>query len=174
MSNKLEVYSNGVRFENPFLVGSGPPSTNAKTIARSFDAGWGGLVLKTFSLDNTKVRNIAPRYSKLPEDGKFIGFTNNELISDISCDQWLQNIRDLKKSYPDKVIIASIMEEPNQSRWQELKDKVVNAGSDIIELNFSCPHGMPERKMGGAMGQNSDIVREVTGWVKDESNGVTI
>ena len=40
--NKLECYSNGVRFENPFLVGSGPPSTNAKVIARSFEAGWGG------------------------------------------------------------------------------------------------------------------------------------
>ena len=56
MSEKLEVYSNGVRFENPFLVGSGPPSTNGKIIARSFKAGWGGSVLKTLSLDHTKVR----------------------------------------------------------------------------------------------------------------------
>lgn len=174
MSNKLEVYSNGVRFENPFLVGSGPPSTNAKTVARSFDAGWGGSVLKTFSLDHTKVRNIAPRYGKLNEDGKCIGFTNNELISDISCDTWLEYIRDLKKNYPDKVIVASIMEEPSQARWQELTDKVVKAGADIIELNFSCPHGMPERKMGGAMGQCPDIVEEVTGWVKDASGKVPV
>jgi dihydroorotate dehydrogenase subfamily 1 len=174
MSNKLEVYSNGVYFENPFLVGSGPPSTNGKIIARSFDAGWGGSVLKTFSLDHTKVRNIAPRYAKLNEDGKCIGFTNNELISDISCDEWLQYIRDLKKAYPTKVIVASIMEEPNQARWQELTDKVVAAGADIIELNFSCPHGMPERKMGGAMGQNPDIVKEVTDWVKDASKEVPV
>ena len=70
MSNKLEVYSNGVRFEKPFLVGSGPPSTNGRSIARSFHSGWAGSVLKTFSLDHTKVKNIAPRYAKLNEDGK--------------------------------------------------------------------------------------------------------
>lgn len=174
MSDILEVYSNGVRFENPFLVGSGPPSTNGKIIARSFDAGWGGSVLKTFSLDHTKVRNIAPRYAKLNEDGKCIGFTNNELISDIACDDWLQYIRDLKKAYPTKVVVASIMEEPDQARWQELTDKVVQAGADIIELNLSCPHGMPERKMGGAMGQCPDIVEQVTGWVKDASKDVPV
>ncbi len=66
------------------------------------------------------------------------------------------------------------MEEPNQARWQELTDKVVNAGADIIELNLSCPHGMPERKVGGAMGQNPDIVKEVTSWVKDSSKDVPV
>lgn len=174
MSNKLEIYSNGVRFENPFLVGSGPPSTNGKIIARSFEAGWGGSVMKTFSLDHSKVRNIAPRYAKLNENGKCIGFTNNELISDISCEDWLQFIRDLKKAYPDKVIVASIMEEPDKDRWQELTDRTVKAGADILELNFSCPHGMPERKMGGAMGQCPDIVEEVTRWVKDAADNVPV
>lgn len=174
MSSKLETHAHGICFENPFLVGSGPPSTNAKVIARSFEAGWGGSVLKTFSLDHSKVRNIAPRYAKLNEDGKCIGFTNNELISDISCDDWLQFIRQLKKDYPSKVVVASIMEEPNKSRWQELTDKVVRAGADIIELNFSCPHGMPERKMGGAMGQCPDMVEEVTAWVKDAADQVPV
>lgn len=174
MSKMLEVYSNGVRFENPFLVGSGPPSTNGKIVARSFDAGWGGSVLKTFSLDHTKIRNIAPRYGKLFDGGKCIGMTNNELISDIPCEDWLQYIRDLKKSYPDKVIVASIMEEPDKSRWQELTDKAVKAGADILELNLSCPHGMPERKMGGAMGQNPDIVKDVTSWVKDAAGEVPV
>ncbi len=174
MNNKLEIYSNGVRFENPFLVGSGPPSTNGKIVARSFEAGWGGSVLKTFSLDHTKIKNIAPRYAKLNEDGKCIGFTNNELISDIPCDDWLQFIRDLKKNYPQKVVVASIMESPVKERWQELTDKVVKAGADIIELNFSCPHGMPEMKMGGAMGQCPEIVEEVTRWVKDAAGNVPV
>ena len=109
--NILECYSNGVRFENPFLVGSGPPSTNAKVIARSFDAGWGGSVLKTMSLDSTQVRNISPRYGRFKdENGKCIGFTNNELITDIPFEEWEVMIRDLKKAYPDKVLVASIME----------------------------------------------------------------
>lgn len=173
-NNKLETYSNGVRFENPFLVGSGPPSTNAKVIARSFDAGWGGSVLKTISLDHSKVRNVAPRYAKVNEDGKCIGFINNELISDIACDTWLEYIKDLKRAYPEKIIIASIMEEPIESRWQELTDKIVKAGADIIELNLSCPHGMPERKMGGAMGQDSEMVHKITSWVKNASKNVPV
>jgi len=167
MSEKLEVYSNGVRFENPFLVGSGPPSTNGKIIARSFKAGWGGSVLKTLSLDHTKVRNIAPRYGKLMDDGKCIGYTNNELITDRPLDVWLDEIKELKKQFPEKVIVASIMEEPIRENWQKLTELVCKAGADLIELNLSCPHGMPERKMGQAMGQDCGTVEEVTGWVKD-------
>ncbi|MBT3983809.1 MAG: NAD-dependent dihydropyrimidine dehydrogenase subunit PreA [Bacteriovoracaceae bacterium] len=167
--NKLECYSNGVYFENPFLVGSGPPSTNAKVIARSFDAGWGGSVIKTLSLDHTKVKNIAPRYGQYKVDGKCIGFTNNELITDRPLSVWLEEIRELKKRYPSKVLIGSIMEEPTRENWQELTEKVCKAGVDIIELNLSCPHGMPERKMGQAMGQCPEVVSDVTSWVKEVS-----
>jgi len=167
--SKLEVYANGIRFENPFLVGSGPPSTNAKVVARSFEAGWGGSVLKTFSLDHTKVRNIAPRYGHHKVDGKCIGFTNNELISDAPLEDWLEWITWLKKEYPDKVVVASIMEEPNKDNWQKLTDLTCKAGADLIEINFSCPHGMPERKMGQAMGQCPDMVGDVMKWVKEAS-----
>lgn len=168
-NSKLECYQNGIRFENPFLVGSGPPSTNAKVIARSFDAGWGGSVIKTISLDHTKVRNIAPRYGQHKVNGKCIGFTNNELITDRPLSVWLEEITALKKKYPDKVLIASIMEEPIMENWQQLTDLVCKAGADMIELNLSCPHGMPERKMGQAMGQCPEIVADVTKWVKDAS-----
>lgn len=169
MSNKLECYQNGLRFENPFLVGSGPPSTNAKVIARSFEAGWGGSVIKTISLDHSKVRNIAPRYGHHKVDGKCIGFTNNELISDRPLDVWLDEIKELKKKFPDKILVASIMEEPIRENWLKLTDLVCKAGADMIELNLSCPHGMPERKMGQAMGQCPDIVADVNKWVKEAS-----
>jgi len=168
--NKLECYQNGIRFENPFLVGSGPPSTNAKVIAKSFDAGWGGSVIKTISLDHTKVRNIAPRYGHHKFHGECIGFTNNELITDRPLSVWLEEIKELKKQYPDKVLIASIMEEPVRENWQRLTEMVCQAGADMIELNLSCPHGMPERKMGQAMGQCPDVVRDVTAWVKEVSS----
>lgn len=167
--NKLECYQNGIRFENPFLVGSGPPSTNAKVIARSFDAGWGGSVIKTLSLDHSKVKNIAPRYGHHKVNGKCIGFTNNELITDRPLEVWLEEIKELKKKYPEKVLIASIMEEPTRENWLKLTDLVCKAGADMIELNLSCPHGMPERKMGQAMGQCPEIVADVTKWVKEAS-----
>ena len=169
MINKLECWQNGIRFENPFLVGSGPPSTNAKIIARSFESGWGGSVIKTISLDHTKVHNIAPRYGKLFSDGKCIGFTNNELISDRPLEVWLEEIKELKRQFPQKVLVASIMEEPVRENWHKLTELMCKAGADMIELNLSCPHGMPERKMGQAMGQCPEIVSDVVSWCKEAS-----
>ena len=170
MKNKLECYQNGVRFENPFLVGSGPPSTNAKIIARSFEAGWGGSVIKTLSLNHTKIRNIAPRYGKHNYNGKCIGFTNNELITDRPLNVWLEEIKELKAKFPTKVLIASIMEGPVKENWHRLTELVCKAGVDMIELNLSCPHGMPELKMGQAMGQCPDIIADVVSWCKESSS----
>jgi dihydroorotate dehydrogenase subfamily 1 len=158
-----------IEFENPFMLGSGPPGTNGKVIAKSFDLGWGGVVIKTISLDASKVINTAPRYGKLRgrESNEVIGFENIELISDRPFDTWLDELRQLKKNYPKKVLIASIMEEYNKAAWHEIVKRVQETGVDGFELNLSCPHGLPERKMGMAMGENPDIVREVCGWVKE-------
>src|SRR6202011_2233695 len=70
-----------------------------------------------------------------------------------------------KDQHPDGVLIASIMEEYNREAWIEIVQRCEGAGVDSFELNFSCPHGLPERKMGAAMGENPDILREVAGWV---------
>jgi dihydroorotate dehydrogenase len=74
-------------------------------------------------------------------------------------------------SYPDNILIASIMEQYDKERWQELTRRICEAGVDGFECNFSCPHGHPEKKMGAAMGQNPDIVEEVTGWVVEAAGG---
>lgn len=165
----LAIEVNGIRFDNPFLLASGPPGTNAKVIAKSFDLGWGGVVCKTISLDASKVINTAPRYSKLRgrEGGEVIGFENIELISDRPFDTWLEELRDLKKRYPDKVVIASIMEEGRREAWHEIVERVQATGVDGFEMNLSCPHGLPERRMGMAMGEDPERVREVVGWVKE-------
>ena len=168
----LEVTVNGLTFDNPFLLASGPPGTNAKVIAKSFDLGWGGNVCKTISLDASKVINTSPRYAKLkdPNNPKVVvGFENIELISDRPFDTWLEEFRDLKKRYPNKILVASIMEEYRKEAWQEIVERVQETGVDAFEMNLSCPHGLPERKMGMAMGENPDIVGEVVGWVKEVS-----
>lgn len=156
-------------FDNPFMLASGPPGTNGKVIAKSFDLGWGGVVIKTISLDSSKVINTAPRYGKLRgrESNEVIGFENIELISDRPFEVWLDELRQLKKHYPHKVLIASIMEEYRREAWHEIVRRVQETGVDGFELNLSCPHGLPERKMGMAMGENPDLVREVCGWVKE-------
>ncbi len=165
----LSITVNGIKFPNPFLLGSGPPGTNARVIAKSFDAGWGGAVAKTVSLESSKVVNVVPRYGKLRSrsNGEVIGFQNIELISDRPIEIWLEEFRQIKKDYPDHVLIASIMEEYDKARWQELTHMVQDTGVDAFELNFSCPHGMTERKMGSEMGEHPDLTEEVTGWVTE-------
>ncbi len=165
----ISVVVNGMKFPNPFVLGSGPPGTNAKVINRSFGLGWGGIVCKTISLDNTKVHNVVPRYGRLKsrtDKKQVIGFENIELISDRSFEVWLEELQECKQNHPDKILIASIMEEYSKDAWQEITERTQAAGVDAFELNFSCPHGLPERKMGAAMGQNVEIVEEVTSWVK--------
>jgi len=166
----LSTEVNGIQFENPFILGSGPPGTNAKVISKSFDLGWGGMVIKTISLDASKVINTNPRYAKLRSQtsDEVIGFQNIELISDRPFETWLEEIHDLKERYPNKVLIASVMEEYNRDAWHEIIERCQEAGPpDAFELNLSCPHGLPERRMGMAMGENPDLVEEVCGWVME-------
>lgn len=163
----LEVTVNGLRLPNPFVIGSGPPGTNANVIAKAFDEGWGGVIAKTISLDASKVVNVAPRYARLrgDESREIYGWQNIELISDRDFDTWMREFRELKERYPDRVLIASIMEEYNKDAWVEIVERTQETGVDAFELNFSCPHGLPERRMGAAMGQDPDILGEVCGWV---------
>lgn len=169
MTKDLSIIVNGLRFENPFIIGSGPPGTNKATILKAFKEGWGGVVAKTVSLDASKVHNVAPRYGKLysRESGEVIGFQNIELISDRPIEDWIKDFKEIKAECPQGILIASIMEEYDKERWQKLVRMCQEAGVDAFELNFSCPHGLPERKMGAAMGENPDIVGEVTGWVRE-------
>ncbi len=165
----LETTVNGLKFKNPFVIGSGPPGTNANVIRKAFDEGWGGVVAKTISMDATKVTNVAPRYARMRATGskEVFGWQNIELISDRPFETWLEEFESVKQSHPEGVLIASVMEEYNRERWIEMIQRCQEVGVDAFELNFSCPHGLPERKMGAAMGEDPDIVGEVTGWVME-------
>lgn len=164
----LATTVDGLKLPNPFVIGSGPPGTNLNVISRAFKEGWGAVIAKTVSLDASKVINVTPRYGKLHStDGKeVIGWENIELISDRPFKLWEDEFKKCKDMHPDGVLIASIMEEYEKDRWVELVERTQACGVDAFELNFSCPHGLPERKMGAAMGQDPDILEEVCGWVK--------
>ena len=168
-SKDLSIIVNRMQFQNPFLLAAGPPTTNGHVIAKAFDAGWGGVIAKTTCLESDKIINVVPRYGQIrsAETGDIIGFENIELISDRPLETWLGEFRSLKEQYPDKILIASIMEEYRQEAWQEIVTKVQAAGVDGLELNLSCPHGLPERKMGAAMGQDCQMTQEVCSWVKE-------
>lgn len=163
----LETTVDGLKLPNPFVIGSGPPGTNMNVINRAFREGWGAVIAKTISLDASKVINVTPRYAKLKAaDAKeVIGWENIELISDRPFEHWLEEFRKIKDAHPEGILIASIMEEFNKDAWSEIVGRCEEAGVDSFELNFSCPHGLPERKMGAAMGQDPDVLGEVCSWV---------
>jgi len=165
----LSIVVDGLKLPNPFVIGSGPPGTNANVIGRAFDEGWGAVVAKTVSLDASKVINVAPRYARMRAAGtrEVLGWENIELISDRPFDVWIDEFKRLKDTYPDRILVASIMEECNRDAWVEIVERCEATGVDAFELNFSCPHGLPERKMGSAMGQDPDLLREVCGWVNE-------
>ena len=166
---ELATIVNGLKLPNPFVIGSGPPGTNANVIGKAFDEGWGAVICKTISLEAEKVVNVQPRYARLRsrESNEIYGWENIELISDRSFETWLDEFKQLKARYPDRILIASIMEEFRRDAWVEIVERCEEAGVDAFECNFSCPHGLPERKMGSAMGENPDILSEVAGWVNE-------
>jgi dihydroorotate dehydrogenase subfamily 1 len=163
----LSITVDGLKLPNPFVVASGPPGTNANVIGKAFDEGWGAVICKTISLDATKVVNVEPRYARLRAAGskEIIGWENIELISDRPFATWIQEIKQIKDKYPKGVLIASIMEEFRKDAWVEIIERCQEAGVDGLECNFSCPHGLPERRMGSAMGESPEILEDVCRWV---------
>src|SRR3954469_5967531 len=162
----LATIVDGLKLPNPFVIGSGPPGTNLSVINRAFKEGWGAVIAKTVSLDASKVINVSPRYAKLHAlSGEVIGWENIELISDRPLKIWEDEFKKCKDAQPPGALIASIMEEYNKDAWFELVQRCEATGVDGFELNFSCPHGLPERKMGAAMGQDPAVLEKVSGWV---------
>ncbi|HWD18066.1 MAG TPA: NAD-dependent dihydropyrimidine dehydrogenase subunit PreA [Verrucomicrobiae bacterium] len=163
----LALTVDGLKLPNPFVIASGPPGTNLNVIARAFKEGWGAVIAKTVSLDSSKVINVTPRYAKLMANDaqEVVGWENIELISDRPFKIWIDEFKKCKDQFPDGVLIASIMEEYSKDAWTEIVERCQDAGVDAFELNFSCPHGLPERKMGAAMGQDPVILEEVCRWV---------
>jgi len=167
----LSVNFCGVQFKNPFILSSAPPTTTGEMMGRAFEAGWAGGVTKTLVVDADSIVNVTPRLASLSFPGptnepkKIYAFENIELVTDRSFSVWLKEIEELRKKYPEHVVIASIMDDASKpDGWQHMAKKCEEAGAHIIELNMSCPHGMPERGMGSAIGQNVELAGRVAGW----------
>ena len=160
----LSIDFAGIKSPNPFWVASGPPSNTAHQAHRAFEAGWGGVVWKTIG---EPIVNVSSRYSALTLGGlKMAGFNNIELISDRSPETNFDEIAEVKKRWPKHTVIASLMVDTRE-RWHEFVKRSADCGADGIELNFGCPHGMCERGMGSAVGQNPEVAETIVGWVME-------
>jgi dihydropyrimidine dehydrogenase (NAD+) subunit PreA len=161
----LRVRFCGLESPNPFWLASGPPTNTAGQVMRAFDAGWGGAVWKTIG---EPIVNTTSRYGGIDLNGvKIMGFNNIELISDRPIEDNLREIYEVKKRYPKHLVIASLMVESKRESWHEMVRRAEEAGSDALELNFGCPHGMSERGMGAAVGQVPEYTEMITSWVKE-------
>ena len=148
----------GIRLENPFLLSSSVVASSYEKIARAFDLGWAGACFKTIC--DFVPREASPRYSALSGGGCFYGFKNIEQLSCDSLEEDLEIIRRLKRDYPTKVIIASIMGR-DEAEWTRLARLVEEAGADAVECNFSCPN-MEQDGLGVDVGQSPEAVERYT------------
>jgi dihydropyrimidine dehydrogenase (NAD+) subunit PreA len=159
----------GIRSPNPFWLASAPPTDKAYNVHRAFEAGWGGVVWKTLGLDPPVV-NVSSRYGAVKLNGQRIaGLNNIELITDRPLEVNLAEIREVKRMWPDRAMIVSLMVPCDEESWKSILAKVEDTGADAVELNFGCPHGMSERGMGSAVGQVPEYVEMVARWVKQHS-----
>src|SRR3954454_18124882 len=178
----LSTVLTGLRLVNPFLLASAPPTESDANIIRAFEAGWGGVVTKTIGLHpvmNVKgpktkflrAENGGTRLSmnKRP-DSTLMASWNWELISDKPLDWWIGKLANIKKQYPNKVLVASIMagsgSDKELNNWQTLAKACQDEGVDGLELNFSCPH-MDRVDMGSNVGKDKVLCSVVTMAVKE-------
>jgi len=160
----------GIKSPNPFWLASAPPTDKEINVTRAFEAGWGGVVWKTLGEDPAVVNVNGPRYTTLlSQDRRVIGLNNIELITDRPLRTNLEEIARVKRAWPDRAMIVSLMVPCTEASWKAILPMVENTGADGIELNFGCPHGMSERGMGAAVGQVPEYIQMVTAWCKQYS-----
>jgi len=161
----------GITSPNPFWLASAPPTDKASTVTRAFEAGWGGVVWKTLGEAGPPIVNVSgPRYGALlTPDRRMLGFNNIELITDRDLQLNLDEIAQVKRDWPDRAMVVSLMVPCEEQSWRAILPRVADTGADGIELNFGCPHGMSERGMGAAVGQVPEYIEMVTAWCKQYS-----
>jgi len=161
----LSVEFAGLKLMNPFMLASAPPTATGEMIQRAFEAGWAGAVTKSIALE--PAIDAQPRLARLTMGNRTIGLENIELTTQRNLEVWSKDIEEIKRHYPDHILFASLMAPVVKEEWHFLIKQVEEAGVDGLELNFSCPHGMPEKGMGSVQGQDPTIAGEITRWARE-------
>ncbi len=170
----LSIEFLGKRMVNPFLIAATPSSDNYDIIKKGFEVGWGGAVFKTTSVEGQEVPLKYPMMTGINYDGKqTMALANIDLISEHHIDEVEEVVKRLKKEFPDRMLIPSIMGEKKE-HWQELVERLVKAGADMIECSFSCPQGTLGDEPGKMLGQSAKATETVAKWVKDAAGDTPV
>ena len=149
----------GLKLINPFLLSSSVVGSTYDMCKRALKAGWAGVVYKTMCPFD--IHEASPRFSTLKNwDNSFAGFKNIEQLSSHTLEEDCNSLNKLKKEFPNRIIIASIMGR-NEQEWESIAKMVTESGCDAIELNFSCPN-MELKKTGSDIGQDPLAVKKYT------------
>ena len=161
----------GIKSPNPFWLASAPPTDKEYNVVRAFKAGWGGVVWKTLGEEGPPVVNVnGPRYGAIHgPDRRLLGLNNIELITDRPLEVNLREIKKVKKDWPDRAVVVSLMVPCEEQPWKKILAEVEETEADGVELNFGCPHGMSERGMGSAVGQVPEYIEMVARWCKQHT-----
>ena len=146
----------GVHFDNPFCLASSPVGNCYEMCRKAYQAGWGGVYFKSVAPASFVINEVSPRFDTLKKEGTdFVGFKNMEQTSERPFEDSMADMARLKKEFPNKVLIASIMG-PTEADWTELARRATATGADMLELNFSCPQ-MTTHAMGSDVGTNPEL-----------------
>ena len=158
----------GIKSPNPFWLASAPPTDRKTNVERAFRAGWGGVVWKTLGEAGPPVVNVSgARYgATYGPDRRLIAMNNIELITDRDLEINLREIKEVKRAWPDRALVTSLMVPCDEESWRAILARVDETECDGVELNFGCPHGMSERGMGSAVGQVPEYIEMVVRWCK--------
>ena len=161
----------GIASPNPFWLASAPPTDKEYNVVRAFKAGWGGVVWKTLGEAGPPIVNVnGPRYGAIHgADRRLLGLNNIELITDRDLEVNLREIKQVKRDWPDRAVVVSLMVPCTEEAWKAILPCVEETEADGVELNFGCPHGMSERGMGAAVGQVPEYIEMVARWCKQHS-----
>jgi dihydropyrimidine dehydrogenase (NAD+) subunit PreA len=164
----------GIRLENPFILAAGPSTDDCDMVRRAFSMGWAGAILKTTSVEGTRVDLAYPMMSSFNHDGKLLfGMGNIDLISEHHCDRVEHTVRTLKKEFPEKFVGASIMAGRKED-WQSLVERLERAGADMIECSFSCPQGNIGEDPGRMLAQSVAATELTARWVKEAARRIPV
>ena len=164
----------GFRFENPFILAAAPSTDNLDMLRRAFAMGWGGAILKTTSVEGTRVDLAYPMMTAYSHEGtRLMGMGNIDLISEHHIDVVEKRVQTLKREFPGKFVAASIMAGRKED-WQALVRRLEEAGADLIECSFSCPQGTLGEDSGKMLAQSVGATETTARWVKEASSRVPI
>ncbi len=173
----LRVNFCGVSLINPFLLASSPMTDQQEMVARGFEAGWAGAILKTTTHPSEENSIVYPMMAGLDPGSRLVGLQNTDLLSDHFIDEMCAQAAWLKSRFPRHCVALSLMG-TTRAHWQELAQKACQAGADLIEASISCPQGSmvegDEQPDGSMISQDARLTEKVTRWTKEAAGKVPV